>query len=60
VAVAGAFFWPVSVGGMAASATLAINRQRDYADCMTPLGYVVTAWQPATNDKPYGEDRASP
>lgn len=50
VAVAGAFFWPVSVGGMAASATLAVNRERDYADCMTPLGYVVTVWHPRPGD----------
>jgi len=53
VAVAGAFFWPVSVGGMAASATLAVNRQRDYADCMTPLGYVVTVWQPGPAEQPF-------
>jgi hypothetical protein len=50
VAVAGVFFWPVSVGGMATSATLAVNRQRDYADCMTPLGYVVSVWKPAPGE----------
>jgi hypothetical protein len=63
VAVAGAFFWPVSVGGMAASATLAVNRQRDYADCMTPLGYVVTVWQPRPEDPTFraaSEERVSP
>jgi len=53
VTVAGAFFWPVSVGGMAASATLAVNRQRDYTDCMTPLGYTVTVWQPGPDEPPY-------
>ncbi|HET7341181.1 MAG TPA: hypothetical protein VFL90_06940 [Methylomirabilota bacterium] len=44
VSVAGVFFWPVTVGSMVASATVAVNRQRDYADCMTPLGYVVVPW----------------
>ena len=48
--VAGAFFWPVSVGGMAASATLAVTRQRDYTDCMTPLGYAVTVWKPPADE----------
>jgi hypothetical protein len=63
VAVAGAFFWPVSVGGMAASATLAVNRLQDYSDCMKPLGYVVTAWQPSPGEPAYkaaSEERASP
>ncbi len=63
VAVAGAFFWPVSVGGMAASATLAVNRERDYADCMTPLGYVVTVWKPPADESSYraaSEERISP
>ena len=50
VAVAGAFFWPVSIGNMAASATLAVQRQRDYTDCMTPLGYAVSVWKPADGD----------
>ena len=50
VAAAGVFFWPVSVGGMAASATLAVHRQRDYADCMKPLGYVVSVWQSRTEE----------
>ena len=45
--VAGVFFWPVSIGSLAASARLAVIRQRDYADCMRPLGYVVTSWTPA-------------
>ena len=63
VAVAGVFFWPVTVGSMAASATLAVNRQRDYTDCMTPLGYVVTGWQPGPDDpsfKAASEERTSP
>lgn len=50
VTVAGVFFWPVSVGAMVTSATLAVNRQRDYVDCMTPLGYVVSVWQPAPGE----------
>ena len=50
VAVAGAFFWPVSLGSMATSATLAVNRQRDYADCMTPLGYSVGVWTPVPGE----------
>jgi hypothetical protein len=45
VTVAGAFFWPVTVGSMVASATVAVNRQHDFADCMTPLGYVVVPWE---------------
>src|SRR6266850_8346823 len=63
VAVAGAFFWPVSVGGMAASATLAVNRERDYADCMTPLGYVVSVWKPRPEEPTFRgatEERISP
>jgi hypothetical protein len=50
VAVAGAFFWPVSIGNMAASATLAVQRQRDYTDCMTPLGYSVSVWKPTDGE----------
>jgi len=53
VAVAGAFFWPVSIGSMAASATLAVNRQHDYIDCMTPLGYAVTVWKPAESESTF-------
>jgi hypothetical protein len=67
VSVAGVFFWPASVGGMAASATLAINRERDYADCMKPLGYVVTPWTPSAGESGFapnrtlkGEERVSP
>jgi len=67
VSVAGVFFWPASVGGMAASATLAVNRERDYADCMKPLGYVVTPWTPSAGESaftptriPNREERVSP
>ncbi|HEY2992366.1 MAG TPA: hypothetical protein VGM22_06120 [Methylomirabilota bacterium] len=63
VTVAGAFFWPVSVGSMLASATLAVNREHDYADCMRPLGYVVTPWQSRDGDpsvKPGGAQPSSP
>jgi len=52
ITVAGIFFWPASVGSMAASATVAVNRQRDYTDCMKPLGYAVTPWVPAPNGHP--------
>jgi hypothetical protein len=48
---------------MAASATLAVNRERDYADCMTPLGYVVTVWKPPADESSYraaSEERISP
>ena len=62
VTVAGIFFWPASLGGMAASATVAVNRQRDYTDCMKPLGYAVTPWVPAPNGhiKNGTADTASP
>jgi len=62
VSVAGVFFWPVSIAGMAASATLAVNRQHDYRDCMRPLGYVVTPWEPSRTEPTFkrGEDRPSP
>lgn len=57
VAVAGVFFWPVSVGGMAASATVAVNRQRDYVDCMTPLGYSVGVWTPPPGESTFKASR---
>lgn len=48
--VAGVFFFPVSIASMAASASLAVARQQDYTDCMKPLGYVVTVWEPAPDE----------
>jgi hypothetical protein len=50
VMVAGVFFFPVSIASMAASAQLAVVRQQDYADCMKPLGYVVTVWEPPADE----------
>ncbi len=50
--VAGLFFWPVAVGSAGATTTLPRQRLRDYATCMTPRGYVVTAWQPAPPPPP--------
>jgi hypothetical protein len=44
--VAGLFFWPVAVGSATATTTLPLQRLRQYADCMTPRGYLVSAWQP--------------
>jgi hypothetical protein len=62
--VAGVFFWPVSIGSMAASSTLHVYRQRDYAACMAPRGYVVTPWEPRPGEpglKPQTpQDQASP
>jgi hypothetical protein len=63
-AVAGVFFWPVTIGSIAASTTLHVYRQRDYTACMTPRGYVVTPWEPRPGEpgsQPYtGQDHASP
>jgi hypothetical protein len=62
--VAGLFFWPVTIGNVAASTTLHMLRERDYAACMTPRGYVVTPWEPRPGGpgwKSYtGPDHASP
>jgi hypothetical protein len=59
LSVAGVFFWPASIGSMAAAATLAVSRQRDYTVCMTPRGYVVTPWQ-ADDRTQQPQDRTSP
>jgi hypothetical protein len=45
-AVVGIFLWPVSIGSMAASYTLFVQRERDYTECMEPRGYIVTMWVP--------------
>ena len=50
--VAGLFFWPVAVGSATATTTLPLQRLRDYAACMTPRGYVVSAWQPSPPPPP--------
>ena len=63
-AVAGVFFWPVTIGSLAASTTLHVYRERDYTACMTPRGYVVTAWDARPGESspksPTGQDPASP
>jgi hypothetical protein len=60
VSIAGLFFWPASVGGMAASLTMAVRRQNEYAACMKPRGYLVTPWQAPPSQpsfQPVAEDR---
>lgn len=46
VTVIGFFFWPLGVGSTMAAPALHVQRRHDYALCMEPRGYVVTAWQP--------------
>jgi hypothetical protein len=50
--VAGLFFWPVAVGSATATTALPIRRLHDYAACMTPRGYLVTAWEPSPPPPP--------
>jgi hypothetical protein len=50
--VAGLFFWPVAVGSATATPAWPLQRLRDYAECMQPRGYVVSAWQPAPPPPP--------
>ena len=63
-AVAGVFFWPVTIGNVAATTTLHVLRERDYTACMAPRGYVVTTWAPRPGEpswKSYpGQDHPSP
>jgi hypothetical protein len=42
---ASVFFWPAFIASYAASATLFVFRERDYAACMEPRGYLVTPWR---------------
>jgi hypothetical protein len=62
--VAGVFFWPVTIGSIAASTTLHVYRERDYTACMTPRGYVVTPWEPRPGEPSWkshtGPDHPSP
>jgi hypothetical protein len=63
VTIAGLFFWPASVGSMAAAAKLSVARQRNYTACMQPRGYVVTPWDAKTDpgaEKPHIPESASP
>src|SRR6185295_15715909 len=43
---ASVFFWPAFLASFAASSTLFVYRERDYAACMEPRGYRVTPWRP--------------
>ena len=57
------FFWPAFLASYAASSTLFVFRERDYATCMEPRGYLVTRWQPRAGDqlsKAQPDDRMSP
>jgi len=60
---ASVFFWPAFLASFAASSTLFVYRERDYAACMGPRGYLVTPWRPAPGDqvakRPF-DDRMSP
>jgi hypothetical protein len=61
--VAGMFFLPVVLATWAASSTLLVLRERDYAACMQPRGYVVIPWRPSNGEqvtKVQPQDRMSP
>src|SRR5262249_19919587 len=63
VMMAGIFFFPAMLASLAASSTLLVYRERDYAACMEPRGYVVTPWRAQPGDqvtKARPEDRMSP
>jgi hypothetical protein len=62
VMVAGMFFVPAMLVGLAASSTLLVFRERDYAACMEPRGYVVTPWRARSGEqvtKAHPDDRTS-
>ena len=62
VMVAGMFFAPAMLVGLAASSTLLVFRERDYATCMEPRGYVVTPWRAHAGEqvtKAHPDDRPS-
>lgn len=63
VMVAGVFFLPAMLATWAASSTLLVFRERDYAACMEPRGYVVTPWRASHGEqitKAHPDDRMSP
>ena len=63
VMMAGIFFFPAMLASLAASSTLLVFRERDYAACMEPRGYLVTPWRAKPGDqvtKAHPEDRMSP
>jgi hypothetical protein len=51
VMMAGIFFFPAMLASLAASSTLLVFRERDYAACMEPRGYVVTPWRASPGDQ---------
>jgi hypothetical protein len=63
VMMAGVFFFPAMLVSLAASSTLVLFRERDYAACMEPRGYLVTPWRARSGDqvtKATPEDRMAP
>jgi len=62
VMMAGIFFFPAMLASLAASSTLLVFRERDYAACMEPRGYVVTPWRARPGEqvtKAHPDDRTS-
>jgi hypothetical protein len=51
VMAASAFFWPAFIANYAASSTLLVMRERDYARCMEPRGYQVTPWRASSDEQ---------
>jgi hypothetical protein len=63
VMMASIFFWPAVLATWAASSTLVVYRERDYAACMGPRGYVVTPWRAGPADlvtRGHADDRMGP
>jgi len=63
VMAASAFFWPAFIANYAASSTLLVMRERDYARCMEPRGYQVTPWRASSDEQVtqrHPEGRMSP
>src|SRR5262245_11862975 len=51
VMMAGIFFFPAMLASLAASSTLLVFRERDYAACMEPRGYIATPWRARPGDQ---------
>ena len=63
VMMASIFFWPAVLASWAASSTLLVYRERDYAACMGPRGYIVTPWRASPSDlvtQAHPADRMAP